>query len=677
MIKCALALAFVLFGDMPRCIAREWQDTRDTLRSLGIDMRSRVVESASEDVDISPLLDNLRRLEEDPLDISQATAAELQQIPGVSAQSASRIVSYRDGHAVKCKGDLTAVPGIEPEVLDALEPYVAFSGNSARALSQPTLSLRTRVVRKLSQSLPSDGVQYFGSPEKVYNRLAGRFSLSSGPHRSKGSADMLNGASLSFGLLTSKDPGEKNYADLVRGQLVMNIPGCFTRLVLGDYLVDGGQGLVFWRPTGFSKGGEATSGVARNGAGVWPSLSTGQSMTFRGIGVNIQPRGVGIHVFYSDKSVDATSDSGGTITHLSSDDLHRTETELAKRGRLREKTFGGRMAFDLGSGIKLGMSGFNSRFDEQVEMSGPFGFQGKQTSAFGVDGLYADGSVSAFAEIAQDQTNAHAAVAGFSAYLRSDLSVAFLFRSYSKSYNNFHSSGFSESGDGCKNESGIYAGLTCHPTPWLRIAAFVDQFTFPWRTFGSLMTSQGHEYYFGADVRVRDNVAIELQFRQKDKAESKTIFDVAENVQSVIESNGRNTYRATLRFEPIGWLRWQNCVELATVGLEHSFDRERGMLFFQDVTAGLGREFTVSFRAVAFHTDSYNSRVYEYETDLPGAFSSPALFESGFRWYIVGSFRWGKSLSVAVKYSQTSKEKSRQASAELDNQCSVQLDLTL
>jgi hypothetical protein len=675
--KCALMLAFALIGDLHWCMGREWQETRDTLRNLGIDIRSRVVESASENIDISSLLDDLRRLEENPLDISQATAAELQQIPGVSAQAAYRIVSYRDRHAVEDKGDLNNVPGIEPEVIDALEPYVTFSGNSPRSMSQPTLTLRTRIVRKLLPSRTSDDVQYLGPPEKVYSRIAGRFSLSSEPHRSKGNAGVLNGASVSFGLLTSKDPGEKNYADLVRGQLVMNIPGCFTRLVLGDYLVDGGQGLVFWRPTGFSKGGEATSGVARNGVGVCPSLSTGQSMTFRGIGLNIQPRGVGIHMFYSDKPLDATSDSGGTITHLSTDDLHRTETELAKRNRLREKTFGGRMTLDLAKGMKLGMSCFNSRFDELVAMSGPFGFQGKVASAFGVDGLYTDGAVSAFAEIAQDHSKAHAAVAGFSAYLRPDLSVAFLFRSYSKYYNNFHSSGFSESGDGCKNESGIYAGLTCRPTPWLRIVAFVDQFTFPWRTFGSLMTSQGHEYFFGADVKVRDNVAIEFQYRQKDKAESKATFDVADNIQSGIESNGRNTYRAMLRFEPTGWLRWQNCLEIATIGLENAFVQERGMLFFQDLTVELGRDCTVSFRAVAFHTDSYNSRVYEYETDLPGAFSSPALFESGIRWYILGRYQWRRAFAVAVKYSQTSKEKSSQGSAGLDNQLSVQLDVVL
>jgi hypothetical protein len=640
-------------------------------------MSSRIMEAASETFDVSPYLDNLCQLEEDPLDISTATAADLQQIPGVSAQAAFQIVSYRNRHSIERKEDLRNVQGIEPELIDALEPYVSFSGSLSRGVSHPTLSVRTRIVRKLSQNPVSEDGRYLGPPEKVYNRLAGRFSLVSESHRSKGSDEGLGGSSVSLGLLTSKDPGEKNYADLVRGQMMVNIPGYSTRLVLGDYLVDGGQGLVFWRPTGFSKGGEATSGVARNGTGVWPSLSTGQSMTFRGIGVNIQPRGAGLHLFYSNKALDATTDSTGVVTHLASDDLHRSETELAKRDRLREKTIGGRMTLDFGKGIKLGISGFSSRFEDMVRLSGPFGFQGNRTSASGLDGLYTDGSVSAFAEIAQDHSRALAAVAGFSATLRQDLSVAFLLRSYSKTYNNFHSSGFSETGDGCKNESGVYAGLTYHPIPWLRIAAYVDQFTFPWRTFGSLMTSRGHEYYFEADLGVRGNVGIELQIRQKDKAESNTSFDIAETHPTGGESTGRSTYRVKFRFEPTGSLRWQNCVEMVTVGLEHESVQERGMLFFQDLTADFAGDLSVSIRAVAFHTDSYGSRVYEYEADLPGAYASPALFERGFRCYILGRYRWGRTLALAVKYSQTSKERPSEGSAGVDTQLSVQLDLVL
>jgi hypothetical protein len=669
--------ALLALCNVHRCRGSQQQEVPDSLTLAAREISASAFESASEDIDISPILDDLRELEENPLDIAQVTAAELQQIPGVSAQAAFRIVSYRDRHSLSSCEDLRNVQGIDPELIDALKAYITFTGSSSRSETYSALRLRSRVVRRISQAAAVGTDQFLGSPDKVSNRIAGRINLSSESHSSNRNVEGLSGASLSFGVLTSKDPGEQSYADLLRGQLMMNLPAYSTRIILGDFLVDGGQGLVFWRQTGFSKGGEATSGVARNGRGVWPSLSTGASMTFRGVGLNVQPKGFGIHLFYSNKLLDATSDSEGIITHLSSDDLHRTESELSSRERLREKTFGGRLTVDPGRGLRLGVSGFISRFDESVELPGAFGFRGTQTSALGFDGMYTDGSVSAFAELAHASGGAPAVVAGCSAYLRADLSVAFLYRSYPRDYNNFHCSGFSESGNGNKSESGFYTGISWRPTPWLRMNAFIDQFSFPWRTFGELMTSDGHEYFLSADAKVSDNLCIEVQFRQKDKTEPKAPLEVANEAQSVLESRGRNSYRSTLRFEPVRWLRWQNSIELVTVGLEHQPEQERGMLFFQDVTADFERVLFLSFRIVAFHTDSYVSRVFEYEAELPGAYSNPPLSDSGIRWYLLGRYRCGGNLDFTMKYSQTSKSKSSKGAGGVDSQLSVQLDLIL
>jgi hypothetical protein len=643
----------------------------DTLKSYAVSLQYRSIEWASEDADVSPALDNLRRLEEDPLDIATASASELQQIPGVRAQAAHQIVSYRNHHSLEHSEDLRAIKGIDSEVAEALELFVKFPRSS-----MPSLTLRTRIVRKLMDSSPSGGQVYGGSPEKIYNRLAGRFNLSQDFGMSGENPGGVKGASLSFGILTAKDPGERSLTDLMRGQVVATLPVCSSRVVLGDFMFDGGQEIVFWRPNGFSKGGEATAGVTRNGAGVWPSLSTGQSMTFRGIGINIQPPRVGLHLFYSNKSMDATVDSAGVVTHVGSDDLHRTETELARRDVLKELAFGGRVTVDIGLGFRIGLSGFTSRFSKRIQQSGPFGFEGISSSAIGVDCLYVDGSVSVFAEVAQDRAKAGAAIAGMSALVRSDLTLAFLVRSFSKTYNNFHSSGFSESGNGCRNETGFYAGLTFRPTAGIRLEAFVDQFTFPWRTYGSIMTSQGHEYCLGIDYRMRDNVGIELQLRQKDKAESNKLDGDFDSDQLSGESRGRTTYRGKLHFEPAGSFRWQSCIELVTVGLEHGSVQERGVLFFQDLSADLGRQLTLSARAVAFHTDSYESRVYEYETDMPGAYSSPALFERGFRWYVLCRYRWAQRSELSAKYSLTTMNNVN-LGGESDSQISFQLDLAL
>ena len=619
---------------------------------------------------MGPVLDNLQRLEEEPLDIAGASAAELQQIPGMSVQAACQIVEYRSSHPIEGLSDLHNIKGFDQQLIDAIEPYVSVVGNSVRSGAKRTLTLRTRIMRKLTQSATVQDGQYLGSQDKIYNRLVGKLNLSPRNQYDRGAGDLLQGAVVSFGVLASKDPGERNAADLLRGQIALTIPQISMRIIVGDYLVDGGQGVVFWRPTGFSKGGEATSGVARNGAGVWPSLSTGQSM-FRGIGVNIEPKRLGVHFFYSDNLLDATTDSTSAVTHIQSDDLHRTPAELAKKHQLREKTFGGRISYDAGNGLKIGLSGFNSMFDKMITIDGPFALHGNQSSAVGLDVLYSDRSLSVFAECGEDRSRAFAGVAGLSVSVHSDLTVAFLARSFSSRYNNLHSSGFSESGDGCKNESGVYAGLTYRSTNGLRISAYADQYGFPWRTYGSLMPSEGHEYFVGVDMQVRDNVRLEFQYRQKVKTEmnSPAVFTVTD--QSAAGTPLRTTCRATVSVQPFPSTRWQNCVEIASVAGEH------GMLMYQDVNTDFTSSLSVSVRLVAFQSESYASRVYEYEADLPGAYSSPALFGRGFRYYLLARYRWERALALTVKYSQTNKEKSRESGASIDNQVNVQLDVVL
>ncbi|RLT29020.1 MAG: ComEA family DNA-binding protein [Chloroflexi bacterium] len=59
--------------------------------------------------------------------INTATAAELEQLPGVGASMAERIVAYRTQHGpFKTLADLDAVSGIGGALLERLQPHVRF-----------------------------------------------------------------------------------------------------------------------------------------------------------------------------------------------------------------------------------------------------------------------------------------------------------------------------------------------------------------------------------------------------------------------------------------------------------------------------------------------------------------------------------------------------------------------
>jgi len=60
----------------------------------------------------------------DRIDVNQATAGQLQQLPGVGPKMAAHIIETRDRKAFQSVDDLRRVPGIGAKTLENLRPYV-------------------------------------------------------------------------------------------------------------------------------------------------------------------------------------------------------------------------------------------------------------------------------------------------------------------------------------------------------------------------------------------------------------------------------------------------------------------------------------------------------------------------------------------------------------------------
>lgn len=64
-------------------------------------------------------------VEEGPLDLNRATAAELEKLPGIGPTLAARIVNWRETHGpFRSVEDLLSVPGIGPKTLENLRDKV-------------------------------------------------------------------------------------------------------------------------------------------------------------------------------------------------------------------------------------------------------------------------------------------------------------------------------------------------------------------------------------------------------------------------------------------------------------------------------------------------------------------------------------------------------------------------
>ena len=58
----------------------------------------------------------------------------------------------------------------------------------------------------------------------------------------------------------------------------------------------------------------------------------------------------------------------------------------------------------------------------------------------------------------------------------------------------------------------------------------------------------------------------------------------------------------------------------------------------------------MQIRFSAFETNDYDSRIYEYENDLPNVFSNYPLYGRGSKWYIMVTFKPVPKIKLWLKY---------------------------
>ena len=92
---------------------------------------------------------------------------------------------------------------------------------------------------------------------------------------------------------------------------------------------------------------------------------------------------------------------------------------------------------------------------------------------------------------------------------------------------------------------------------------------------------------------------------------------------------------------------------IETLKLKQS-SNEYGYLIYQDIFYDFRQlPFSINLRYAFFDTDSYNSRIYAYESDILYAFSVPSFYLKGTRTYINLKYSFKDYFDIWLKYSQT------------------------
>jgi hypothetical protein len=324
-----------------------------------------------------------------------------------------------------------------------------------------------------------------------------------------------------------------------------------------------------------------------------------------------------------------------------------------------------------------------SKFDKPLISNRAYEFTGREQNVVGLDAAATMGRLSAFGEIARSGDRAVAGVVGTIMNFGSRSNIALAYRDYGPAFNNFHASGFGERSE-TKNERGFYFGVDVQALQWLKLSGYIDHFKFPWRTYSDPLPTSGHEIFAQTDIVASPKLDLTARFSHMITEGAEADVDPYGRETRPIVNRGQDKYRLTVSYKATPRVHVKGRLEFTSVSYGQLQRMEQGYLLFQDVRYGISRRFSIQARLVFFQTVSYDSRLYEYENDLRGVFSNPALYGKGRRWYLVAHYNIASMLKLSAKYAETQKEGMTSMGSgvseimgDLDNRLSLQLDIML
>lgn len=622
-----------------------------------------ILEESSIDLEEDYLYDLLEELQDNPIELNTADLNTLLTIPFLDLSSAQAILNYRNkfGKFFSTQ-ELLVVEGLDENVARALQPFTTTQKVVSRPfidLSEISFELRSRFVRDLQDKQGYLDGSYLGSEYKSYQRAKLKFGK------------------LNFSGLIEKDPGEEKFNDFTSGSASLNDYMFIKKLTLGDYLVEFGQGLIYWGPYSFGKGSEAVRTVSRSPRFLRDYTSTDENQFYRGAAANLKFTDFEMMFFYSNNNRDANIDTAtGLITSLPISGYHRTQSEVDKINVVEEQSFGGILSVNLFDELTLGFAYQNFEYDKPLEKSDLFAPGGKSFNFFSTSYSFIHDKIRLSGEFAYNEVSV-ASINSLEWILTSKLSFVTSIRNYPRNFYSFRGTGFGESSN-TSNEVGIYNGIRWRFDYGI-INFYYDQFKFPYSSYNSDYPSSGDEFIFDYQFRPVPKSLLNLRVKRENKEISSTFEE-----GDITFNQYRTNVRVNYDYYVLKNLRLRSRIEYIFFDQTITEVHEKGYLLLQDFRYDPFESLRFYGRLVLFDTDSYDSRVYQFENDVRGVLNNPALYGKGTRWYIMAEYDLFEFARISAKYSELYKPDEMYLSSgdneilnNLDNRITVQLDVKL
>jgi len=632
------------------------QEAQDKVRMLVEDYVSQNEDGI---IDAELLYETFYELSENPININNADAEELERIPFLSPHQVNALADYIKRHGeIKSIYELQGVYAFDRNVIENISPFITFSEvtkdyKRRMYFKHDVLVRSTTVVEdQLGYTRPDSLTHYQGPSYSAMLKYKGAM-----------------GKKFSWHLTAEQDRGEawfdhSNTTDFLSGGLQYTGDGVVQNVIIGDFRMRFGQGLAVNNNFGYGKSSQVMD-VIQKGAELRRFTSSSEYSVFRGAATQLSFGDFDLVIGGSSRLADASLDSVDNdvvIRSFPETGFHRTASEVEKYRAARVNDAMVHLDYTYDK-LKVGATFIGQKlsntFAEDDRWDNYFSPTYQQYYNATLDYKWKFKGMMFFGEIATDKQGGWAGIQGFSVSPSSRVGMSLVYRNYSKDYFALYGQAFGE-GSQVNNEEGLYMGTNILIAKGWSVDAYLDWYRFPWLRYGIARPTSGYDLLLQPKFSPSRTTTMHWRVKYEEKEAN---LNNDSPLNQVV-----NTQRLDMRYHLSTRINDYISLQsrIATSHVLH-LDDEQGYLIYQDVTAKLlQQKLSMTLRYSLFNTSSYESRIYTYESDVLYLSSTPASYGRGSRTYLNMNYKMNDTFTFYLKTSYSKTFDDRTLGSSLD-----------
>jgi hypothetical protein len=605
---------------------------------------------SEEDVAHEALRERLWECYNDPLSLNQATREELQRLCILTNDQLDQLFQHleKNGPLISIYETQT-ISRFDLATIQLLAPFVKVESTPdnyhSRSLWCKGLEAKNRYgLMRYERTLETKhGCQhnkrqhkasYVGSPDKLFTRLSIKHPSGWGLGISarKGAGETL-----------TWDPATQQYGLPVgRFHWLLNNRKRIKILVVGDYAVGYGQGIVLNAGFSVDKSSETIKVIRTNNLGIRPHMSV-TTACFRGLAATWKWQLIELTTYYSNVDLDGQVKKDSSVSSFSRYSYYRTQGEIVRKGQVSEQVIGSTLIYkgparDVELGINMLYSHYSHPISPTLKRGKPLRFRGQHHANGSIFYRYLWQNFHFFSEGALSKNGGKAAIIGVVASLSRYADATVLWRHYTQDFHSPYGKAFRENSASNSNEQGIYLGAKLSPFRHLHLHTYYDYFHFP-LFLGK--PRAGYSWLAKASYQITKTALVYLQHKTTAKPRQSTKVAVG-----------------TTQNYKLGW----QCALSKTTRLKSEIQcssyRQLNLptwscAVVQDIAYSM-HKFQLKGRVAWFNARHTHNKLYTYEPNmLHTGYNFHAYHGSGMRYCLLVCYRPTSSLRLELKYTLT------------------------